>query len=225
MNTQAFTAVPEVPGIDLEFCPRTYFLPPGIDVTHLAHISGHVRRETARELLAAGKDDIPPELLAELLDDNLRNLFGSIHPMYMGGEYLPKLAPDEIEIARISLASVTADQISVRARRRKNGIRYRIVDEYEDCPDTNYVCRPATSRHPLTMRALVAMIDGACEGDGPVFCWFKHNLDSGSDLAELRDFVTVGSEFYPELGRYYGHRLKRYLDDLERERSVTHSAD
>ena len=207
MTTQATPAVPEVPGIDLEFCPRTYFLPPGIAVTHLAHVAGHVRRETARELLAAGNDDLPPELLVELLDDDLRNLFGSIHPMHMGGEYLPKLARDEIEIARISLASVTGDQISVRARRRANRIAYRIVDEYEDCPDIKYVCNTQTSRHPLTMRALAAMIDGACEGDGAAFCWLKYNMGSGSDAAEMRHFVTVGSEFYPELGRYYACRL------------------
>jgi hypothetical protein len=48
----------------------------------------------------------------------------------MGGEYLPPLEERETEIARISLASVTADQISVRARHVREGIIYSIVDEY-----------------------------------------------------------------------------------------------
>ena len=96
MNPPFRSAVPAVPGIDLEFCPRTYFL--------------------------------PPEFLAESLDDEMRAAIGRIHPAFMGGEYLPKLLRNEIEIARISLASTTADQISVRARKLGDSVAYRIVD-------------------------------------------------------------------------------------------------
>ena len=83
MKTQS--AVPEVPGIDLAFRPHSYFLPPEVNVKHLAHVPGQVRREVARELLAAGDDDLPSELLAELLDEDTRTLLGRIHPMFMGG--------------------------------------------------------------------------------------------------------------------------------------------
>jgi len=93
-------AVPEVPGIDLSFRPHSYFLPPEVDVRHLAHVAGQVRREVARELLAAGEEDLPTEFLAELLDEETRTLFGQMHPMCMGGEYLPPLKPTEIAIAR-----------------------------------------------------------------------------------------------------------------------------
>ena len=63
----------------------------------------------------------------------------------MGGEYLPPLLDDEVEIARVSLASVTADQTSVRAQRIPGGIAYRIVDEYgEDGP--GYLCSPRSER-------------------------------------------------------------------------------
>ena len=141
MNTHSTSAVPEVPGIDLDYSPRSYFLPPGVGVTHLAHVAGHERRKMARALLAAGEEDLPPELLAELLDKEARAAIGRIHPMFIGGEYLPPLKPDEIEIARVSLASVTADQISVRARNSANGIKYRIVDEYDE-DAMQYVCRP-----------------------------------------------------------------------------------
>ena len=68
-------------------------------------------------------------------------MWGRLHPSNMGGEYLPLLRKGEVEIARISLQSVTADQISIRARRLSKRIGYRIVDEYE----MGYVCRPASS--------------------------------------------------------------------------------
>ena len=47
----------------------------------------------------------------------------------MGGEYLPPLRKGEVEIARISLESTTDDQISIRARRGRERIRCRVVDE------------------------------------------------------------------------------------------------
>jgi len=71
----------------------------------------------------------------------------------MGGEYLPPFLHDETEIARISLESTSADQITVRAQRLPDGIAYRIVDEYEDMsPD--YECHPSRSQVLLQCREL-----------------------------------------------------------------------
>ena len=44
----------------------------------------------------------------------------------MGGEYLPDLLPNEVEIARVVLKSTTMDVQSIRARRTKHRIIYRI---------------------------------------------------------------------------------------------------
>lgn len=51
--------------------------------------------------------------------------------LILGGEYLGELRVGEVEIARVSLESVTADQVSVRARRDGSKIRYEVDDEYE----------------------------------------------------------------------------------------------
>ena len=71
-----------------------------------------------------------------LLKDNLsqdeRNNWGRIHPSMMGGEYLPDLEEHEIEIARISIASVTYDQVSIRAKRDGDMICYSVIDEYRE---------------------------------------------------------------------------------------------
>ena len=88
-----------------------------------------------------------------------------MHPMNMGGEYLPPMFDGEVEIARISLRSVTGDQISVRARRSRGDIEYRIVDEYPESGET-YIPHPRTSTRRLTMGALVTMIDEATDEGG-----------------------------------------------------------
>lgn len=156
-------AVPAIPGIDLAFRPRTYFGPMPAEMHLLAHTTGHERREVLRAQLASDGDDPILDLLADLFEGLDRESLGRIHPALMGGEFLPPFLDDETEIARISLASTTADQISVRAQRLADGIAYRIVDEYEDMsPD--YVCQPGRSELPVTLGELIGLIDGARGG-------------------------------------------------------------
>jgi hypothetical protein len=150
-------------------------------------------------------------MLAPALSDDERRAIGGVHPMFMGGEYLPQLKEGEVEIARISLESVTADQISVRARRSMGRISYSIVDEYGDEGIMNYTAHPATSILPLSMRELVAMLDGACEGGGAVMSPTVALIDAGDPADELRHFVSVESDFYPDLGRYYEAQLDEYF--------------
>jgi len=151
-----------------------------------------------------------------VLAEDDRMALGRIHPMFMGGEYLPELQEGEVEIARISLESTTADQISVRARRTLGRISYSIVDEYEQ-GFMNYVANPATSIVPLTLRELVAMLDGACEDGGAVVGHTMAQIDLGARRDEVRYFVTVESDFYPDLGGYYEARFDEYFESLARE--------
>ena len=62
------------------------------------------------------------------------------------------------------MKSVMMDVVSVRARRTKHRIVYRIVDEYTD-EEREYIYKvsPKTSIRPLKLRQLIAMIDGAAE--------------------------------------------------------------
>ena len=89
-----------------------------------------------------------PEL--ETLD---RQVFGRMHPMFMGGEYLPKIKPKEVEIARISIQSTTYDVTVLYARQVGKRIHYRVVDEYEG--DTLQQPSTRTSIKPLTMGAMI----------------------------------------------------------------------
>ena len=92
----------ETLGIDLDFRPRDYFWARDHDLALPSDIAGHERREMVKRLIAAG-EEVPDGLDASRLEPELREAWGAMHPMNMGGEYLPPMFDGEVEIARISL--------------------------------------------------------------------------------------------------------------------------
>jgi hypothetical protein len=212
VDSKPANEIPEVPGIDLDYRPRDYFFAADLKIPLLSGIAGETRRQLVRELVEAGRP-VPAGLDEPVLDEETRQAWGRVHPSNMGGEYLPPLRKGEVEIARISLQSVTCDQISVRARRSGKRIGCRIVDEYE----MGYVCHPAFSASPLSLRELIALMGHACEG-GIIFPALEINL-GGSTPTELAEFITVSSDFYPDLRRYYRALTDAWLEERAREKS------
>ena len=197
----------------MDFRPRGYFGPLDAETLLGATIKGEVRRRVVLERMERGElEGLDPALAESELEDEVRAALGRLHPRMMGGEYLPALGAEEVEIARISLESTTFDQISERARRAGKRIRYRICDEY----DTDFAVRPASSMRPLALRQLIALIDGA-EEQGLVLGPIGYNLEAGADLDSMRGFVTVSSAFYPQLGTWYDNEIDGYLNGLEEE--------
>src|SRR5580704_12193435 len=119
----------------------------------------------------------------------------------MGGEYLPNYRRQEVEIARIALASTTSDVISVRARPTGSRIKYRLLDEY----NTEFCLPQKTSCRPFSLRELIRFLDSVEQEDvdpswnrfGFVLSSNQCNLECGTDLETLRDFTSVSSDFYP----------------------------
>jgi len=194
-----------VEGFDLDFRPRSYFWPMGLREHLLATVKGSLRRELL-DLLGdrRGMDDerVIAILARPSISGRLRRALGRIHPAFMSGEYLPDLRRGEVEIARIRVGSVMGDVTSVRARRTKKGIAFRIEDEHE----TEYEIRPRWAREPLTMFALIRLIENAKPGS-PTLDVLKLNREGGCSWEELEGFVEVSSAFYPRLGDWY----ERYL--------------
>lgn len=217
MKQPGVPSVAEALGIDLEFRPRDYFWARDHDLALPSDIAGHERREMVKRLIAAG-EEVPDGLDAARLDPELREAWGAMHPMNMGGEYLPPMFDGEVEIARISLQSVTGDQISVRARRSRGEIEYRFVDEYPESGET-FIPHPWTSTRRLTMGELVSMIDESADEGGAVLGLLSCNLDMASDPRELEAFVTVDSDFYPDLRRYYAEACRRLVEAAVREQA------
>lgn len=186
--------------IDLSFRPKTYFWPLGLDTHLLTHVKGAARRAALQRLIDEGRlDEIPDFLAAAKLSDEERLRLGRIHPMLMGGEYLPDQEEDEVEIARIEIRSTTGDVTSLYARREGGQIHYRVVDEYGG--DTLSGGTERTSTKPLTLAELTDFFLDA---------WNLLEVLGFNDFADLEQalaFFRARSGFYPDFDRMLRARV------------------
>jgi hypothetical protein len=164
-------------------------------------------------LIQAGRlDDIFDFLAKSALDDEERQAIGRVHPAFMGGEYLPDLADNEVEIARITIASTTQDVTSVFARRGKSRIHYRVVDEYGGETLTGKTER--TSTKPLTLGELEAFLNAAWS----IYEVLEMNFgDDGYEPERVLAFTSASSQFYPQFGRLYAARIAGWTMELRDE--------
>jgi len=200
------TARPELPNVsdvDLAFRPKAYFGPLPLTTHLLARTTGAERKSALRRLIAAGRIAEASALASSKLSVIDREALGRLHPAFMGGEYLPDLKPAEVEIARITIASVTRDVTSVYARRGRQRIYYRVVDDYAG--ETLAPKRTRTSRQPLTLGELEAFFSVAWSLYDVLAINFGHG---GHDVDEILSFVVgVESAFYPQIGMLYAKRV------------------
>jgi hypothetical protein len=189
-----------------------------------------VRRRIAT---AALEGDVDAQRNAEFafseeLDESTRKMWGSLHPAFLGGEFLPPMLPDEIEVANIALASTTADVIQVRARREGGRIVYRVVDEYAVEFESRFEIAPSSSDTPLSLGELIDLIDGARQVGGMRRDKDRYdvgltdnfrflNSDETGDAESVVDFVRVTSAHYPRLEDYYTDRAQAWLVACLRE--------
>jgi hypothetical protein len=143
----------------------------------------------------------------------------------MGGEYLPDYRRDEVEIARIELQSTTSDVISVRARPRGKRIEYSVRDEYQ----VEYTLPQKTSRQPFSLRDLIRFLDSVEHPEhdpewkrfGFVLSFNQTSLDCSGDLEALKNFTSVDSDFYAELGQHYARVIGDWYEANLTDRSTT----
>jgi hypothetical protein len=221
---------------DFAFRPATYWEEIPGDLTLLTKIRGAARRRVAERALAGeqlprlGDEERYREamefVLAEALTSDERTRWGAIHPMMLGGEFLPTLQAGEIEIVRIELQSTTFDVIELRAQLRNGRIHYRVVDEYQD-EGSYFTITPKTSAQPLTFGALIALLDSTVPDKahsypgqdwlniGQFERYLNGNLDAGGSAFDLIGFVSVSSPFYPQLADYYVHRANAWYLEAE----------
>jgi hypothetical protein len=192
-------------------------LPLGLETHLLARIKGAERKAALKQLIDAKRLDQIPDFLAQsALSDGERQALGRIHPAFMGGEYLPNLLQNELAIARITIASTTQDVASVYARRGKNRIGYRVVDEYDG--DTLSERNTRTSTRPLTLGGLEAFFNGAWSIFDVLDMNFGHD---GYNLDRMLRFVVgVESQFYPQIGTLYERRIKGWAAMRQAELGV-----
>ena len=194
-------------GIDLNYRPSSYFWPLSLETHLLARIKGAERKAALQRMIDTGRlEDIPAYLAQSALSGEERQALGRIHPAFMGGEYLPDLIENEVMVARVTIASTTQDVTCIYARRGKNRIYYRVVDEYGGGSFRGRSTR--TSTRPLTLGDLVSFFNGAWSIFNVLEANFGH---TGYDLEEMQDFIVgAESEYYGGFEALYRRRVREW---------------
>jgi hypothetical protein len=200
--------------IDLEFRPSNYFWARDLGIPLSTDIKGQERRSMLMAAMQAGQEHLLDTVLRQAtLDEPDRRSLGSIHPAFMGGEYLPDTKKGEVEIARIAIASTTQDVTAVYARRVGQRIHYRVVDEYEGSTLSDKSTR--TSARPLTLNQLVEFFFEAWDLLDVLSGNF---IESGNGIAEdARGFVTgAESGFYPQFEELVESKVEAWIESKSR---------
>jgi hypothetical protein len=204
--------MPNPKDFNWNFRPKCYW---GDEKSGFVNIKGEMRRRIIDKAFEKGEfDTLPVSIFSDGISCEERQLTGSIHPAFMGGEYLPDYSLEEVEIVRVSLESVTCDVYSIRAKKvDDNQITYRVVDEYGSWDKGVFILHTEVSTKPFTFGEIVSFIDnvewtecgGADRGLTNGFRDLNYNIvGPGKDeLEELVSFVRVSSCFYPELEQWY----------------------
>ena len=193
--------------IDLSYRPRNYFWPHGLKPHPLSSIKGADRRALIGRVLAEDPDSyVPPVLLQSALPDPLRIFLGAQHPSAMGGEYLPDMEAEEVEVARITIASTTQDVTSIYARQEGRNIELRVVDEYDG--DTLSGIKTRLASKPLSLGELTDFFMGAWN-----LCEVIQTNFEDDDYPEdgVFDFFGASSDFYPDFHRLLGKRITTFV--------------
>lgn len=196
---------------DRDFRPASYFRPQPLEEWLLSRVKGAVLRRKLKSLFAQGLHDEAKQLVAEMAGARDATRFlESVHPMFMGGNYLPDVEHGEVEIARIAIQSTTHDVTCVYAQMINGLIHYRVVDEYGgDTLDQNMESTK-TSRQPLTLGELVDFFLSAW----PLVDVLEMNFEN--DLEGALSFFSASSDFYPEFSAACTEQIiERYPDPAE----------
>lgn len=208
----------------LDYRPNTYFWARDLKVKLPSDIAGAERRRLYRAAVQAGNTSLflsDPDFSSELLEPGLRAAWGRYHPSHLGGEYLPRRACEEVEIARIVIDSTTRDVTCVYAKRGKNRIYYRVVDEYGGETLCNGGTR--TSKQPLTLGQLVDFFLGSWD----VLNVLDFNFcDDGYPPRQVHRFLLdLSSDFYPDFEDQVRYRVDEWLASVRGEPVASWDAD
>ena len=194
-------------GIKYSFRPKSYWGEDNVLQALLRDVKGAERRKMIKAYYESGNfQELEESFTKASLSDEERFRLASIHPMFMGGEYLPDCNSNETEIARVTLRSTTQDVISIRAKGEDGELHYSVADEYDD---HEFSLWTDSSVKPFTLKELIEFLYKASQGlgypGGLSLSYNNSNADSGLDRESLEDFTTISSEIYPQLEKHYDH--------------------
>ena len=202
--------------IDLAYRPESYFWAYDNNIKLASDIKGAERKAMYERAIQSGDIELANAIISvpELTHEE-RKAHSGIHPAWMGGEYLPNREAQEVEIARITIASTTQDVTCVYAKRGASRIHYRVVDEYEDMTLDE---RTRTSIRPLT---LIELFNFFIKG-WDLFCCLEANFgEHGYHREEVQGFIVdASSSFYAEFEDLVRQRVDQWVDQRREERGL-----
>ena len=202
--------------IDLAYRPESYFWAYDNNIKLASDIKGAERKAMYERALKSGDIHLANAIISEPeLTHEQRKAQSGIHPAWMGGEYLPNREAQEVEIARITIASTTQDVTCVYAKRGASRIYYRVVDEYENMTLDE---RTRTSIRPLT---LIELFNFFIKG-WDLFCCLEANFgEHGYHREEVQGFIVdASSSFYAEFEDLVRQRVDQWVDQRREERGL-----
>ncbi len=190
---------PSVRPLDLRYRPTRYFGPRRLE----AHLLAQIQNARVKEQIQAAYDAGHLEEARDLLQTAVRSpeimhALESVHPSFLGGNYLPPLEAGEVEIARLTLESVTRDVKVAYAKQVNRRIRIRVVDEY----DADYItAAPRVVARPLTLGHFARyFVETIHLYDILEMNFVTYREPGGGDpLESALAFFTAQSDFYPNL--------------------------
>jgi hypothetical protein len=199
--------------IDLSYRPKSYFWADTMGVHLPSQIKGAQRKSLYEASVAQDEIDELNDFLAKpSLSSIERELVGKLHLSFLGGEFLPDKVKREVEIARITLNSTTRDVISFCVRPRKNGIFYRVIDEYDgECLNEKTT---TVRKVPMTLGQMTDFFLQAWSLPETLEMNFGYRLfDSDFDLDDVRIFILeASSSFYSQFGKLVDLRVEEWLE-------------
>ena len=209
-------------GIKYSFRPKSYWGEDNVLQALLRDVKGAERRKMIKAYYEEGNfQELEEAFTKASLSDEERFRLASIHPMFMGGEYLPDCNSNETEIARVTLRSTMQDVISIRAKGEDGELHYTVADEYDD---HEFSLWTDSSLKPFTLKELIEFLDKSSQGlgypGGLSLSYNNSNADSGLDRESLEDFTTISSEIYPQLEKHYDRVFADWVAEEQEEEVI-----
>jgi Txe/YoeB family toxin of Txe-Axe toxin-antitoxin module len=202
--------------IDLNYRPNSYFWAYKIGV----HLSSQIKGSRRKTLYEASVDEDEINAINDFLSKptlslHERDFKGRLHPSFMGGEFLPDRVNGEIEIARITLRSITEDVTCLNVRLRKNGIYYQVVDEYDG--DTIEGKSKTLRKLPMTLGEMTDFFLNAWRLIDVLEMNFGERFQEDNfDSDEVRMFISdASSSFYAQFGELVYSKVDDWIAKKE----------
>lgn len=211
-HTQTFVEVAKLEiemkkRIDGSYRPNDYFWAYDRGIRLASNIKGAERKALYERLLKEGDSGACDEIFMQPSLTVEQRRMANTHPAFMGGEYLPDCNLNEVEIARITIASTTQDVTCVYAKRVSGGIEYRVVDEYEGMTLDDESTRRTTV--PLTLSELVQFFMASWDLRAVLDANFVENSYPRS---YARGFIVdASSSFYAQFGNAMDNYVENWI--------------